>query len=188
MHSAGQKVSKSDAIVNIIISADGPSRAGYTTVHILYNTNTTCTPHEIYTYGGRIIILMRTMMAPTRIYTHEHTAPTHTSAVYRTYHYIIFRTSLYCLRVSHMHGAPSLMVLTIWMQISERKPPKGFGAQQYYNFVPCTRQRRWRRTAGRHRIIYFVRISTIFSVFLRIIIIVLETTADKSDAGKVTAG
>jgi len=54
-----------------------------------------------------------------------------------------------------MHGAPSLMVLTIWMQISERKPPKGFGmqrgSQQYYNFVPCTRRR---RTAGRHRIFY----------------------------------
>jgi len=101
------------------------------------------------------------MMAPTSIYTRTHTQThtyTHTRArcTCIAHIIIIFRTPLYCLRVSHMHGAPSLMVLTIWMQISERKPPKGFGmqrgSQQYYNFVPCTRRRR--RTAGRHRIFY----------------------------------
>lgn len=41
---------------------------------------------------------------------------------------IIFRTRHYCLRVSHMHGAPSLMVLTIWMQISEKKTAEGCSA------------------------------------------------------------
>lgn len=145
----GQKMSKSDTIVvNIIISADEPSPMG--TIQYANTTRVHHTNIHIYT-GARIMILMRMVMAPTRIYIrtnklHIHTR-THTYMIYMyvcmyicmyiiTYNIIciahiiiIFRTPLYCLRVSHMLGAPSLMVLTIWMQISERKPPTGYGLQ-----------------------------------------------------------
>jgi len=49
MHSAGQKVSKSDTIVNIIISADGPSRLGTTTTTIQYEYHV-YTTQNIYVY------------------------------------------------------------------------------------------------------------------------------------------
>jgi len=115
--------------------------------------------------GANTYIRTNTLHTRTHTPTHKHThTRTHTHTRLHAYTYrciahiiIIFRTPLYCLRVSHMHDAPSLMVLTIWMQISERKPPKGFGvrrAQQYYNFVPHTRRRRRLRTAGRHQIFY----------------------------------
>lgn len=183
MHSAGRKVSKSDTIVNIIISADGPSRLG-TTIQYEYHVYTTQVHlYGIY-WGTYNNINANDDGANTHIRTNTHT---HTRARTHAYTYtgciahiiIIFRTPLYCLRVSHMHGAPSLMVLTIWMQISERKPPKGFGvrrAQQHYNFVPYTRQRRRRRrlrTAGRHQNIFHANFHDIFR-FPYIIIIVLD--------------
>jgi len=85
MHSAGQKVSKSDTIVNIIISGDEPSRPG--TAH-----NTACTPHKhtyiiYYTITGDVYltILMRTTTAPTRMYARAHYTHSHTHTHTRTH-------------------------------------------------------------------------------------------------------
>lgn len=75
MHSAGRKVSKSDTIVNIIISADGPSRLG-TTIQYEYHVYTT----QVYgIYWGTYNNInanddgANTHIRTNTLYTHTHT-------------------------------------------------------------------------------------------------------------------